>query len=251
MDDNNQYGTLKVQRQLLDLLKHFDTICLKNGIEYSLSSGSLLGVVRHGGFIPWDDDVDVTVKRKDFEALLAATGNDPEVCMSKILWLDRYRFSSDSGKDIAPTIDVFIWDNVPNSVVLRSLKHLLIVLCQGLFKDRPSSRIPLSKRVLMWPFCLFGRMISYKRKERLYDYLSKIGNKHITRYYGGYHDQYHALKFKYPVSLMDTTERRMFENIEVSVMSEWDAYLKIVFGHDYMIPTPVAERRPRHGHQLF
>ncbi len=250
MDDNNQYGTLQVQRQLLELLRHFDTLCVKNGIEYSLSSGSLLGAVRHGGFIPWDDDVDVTVKRKDFEALLAAAGNDPEVCMSRILWLDRFRFSSDAGKDIAPTIDVFIWDNVPEPAVLRSLKYFSIVLCQGLFKDRPSPRIPWYKRVFMWPFTLIGRMIPYNRKVKLYDKLSKKGNRHITRFYGGYHDQFHALKFKYPVSLMKSTERMMFESIDVSVMTEWDAYLKIIFGPDYMIPTPVAERRPRHGHQL-
>lgn len=246
MDDNNQYGTLQVQKQLIELLKHFDSLCIKNGINYSLSSGSLLGAVRHGGFIPWDDDVDVTVLRKDFGALMTAAENDPEVCMSKILWLDRFRFSTDSGKDSAPTVDVFIWDKMPDSALFRSLKYISIVLCQGLFKARPSRRIPTLKRMLMWPMSLIGRIIPEMRKVKLYEKLSLAGNRRNTRYYGGYHDQFHALNFKYPASMMDSSERRKFEDIEISVMTDWDEYLKIIYGPDYMVPTPEAERRPRH-----
>lgn len=246
MDDNNQYGTLQVQKQLIGLLKHFDSLCVKNGIKYSLSSGSLLGAVRHGGFIPWDDDVDVTVRRKDFDILIEATKNDPEVRMSKILWVDRVRLSSDSGKGTAPTIDVFIWDNMPDSAISRYLKYLSIVLCQGLFKSRPSRRIPTIKRMFMWPMSLIGRVIPENRKVKLYERLSTSGNKSSTKFYGGYHDQFHALNYKYPASMMDSFERRKFEDIEVSIMADWDEYLKIIYGPDYMIPTPEAERRPRH-----
>ena len=248
MDDRNQYGTLQVQRQLVELLKRFDSLCVKHGINYSLSSGSLLGAIRHGGFIPWDDDVDVTVKRKDFETLVSAIGNDPDVGLSKILWLDRFRFSSDAGRDSAPTIDVFIWDNVPDSTFSRSLKYFAIVMAQGLFKGRPSPRIPLLKRMVMWPFSLIGRVIPENRKIKLYEKVSVMGNGRRTRFCGGYHDQFNALKFKYPASMMDSLERRMFEDIEVSVMADWDGYLKIVFGPDYMVPTPEAQRRPRHIH---
>ncbi len=246
MDDRNQYGTLQVQRELIELLKRFDSLCEQDGIKYSLSSGSLLGAIRHGGFIPWDDDVDVTVKRKDFETLVSAIGNDPDVGLSKILWLDRFRFSSDAGKDSAPTIDVFIWDNVPDSALFRSLKYFAIIMAQGLFKERPSPRIPLLKRLVMWPFSLIGRIIPENRKVKLYEWLSSLGNRHQTRFYGGYHDQFHALTYKYPASLMDSFERKRFEDIEVSIMADWDKYLRIIYGSDYMIPTPETERRPRH-----
>ena len=53
----------------IDLLVKFDCVCRKHGLKYSLAFGSLLGVVRHNGFIPWDDDIDVVMPRADYEKL--------------------------------------------------------------------------------------------------------------------------------------------------------------------------------------
>ena len=60
----------KHQLRMLEMLKYFDTLCQAHGITYWLSSGTLIGAVRHGGFIPWDDDVDVEMLRGDYEKLV-------------------------------------------------------------------------------------------------------------------------------------------------------------------------------------
>ncbi len=60
------------QLYLLDMLKDFDAICKTLGVKYWLSSGTVLGAVRHGGFIPWDDDIDVEMLRPDYEKLVAS-----------------------------------------------------------------------------------------------------------------------------------------------------------------------------------
>lgn len=61
----------ETQRALLDTLSAFHKLCERNGIRYSLDCGTLLGAVRHGGFIPWDDDADVLVPRPDYELLIS------------------------------------------------------------------------------------------------------------------------------------------------------------------------------------
>ena len=57
----------ELQNILLDILIEFNRICKKYNIKYSLAFGTLLGAVRHKGFIPWDDDVDVMMDRKNFD----------------------------------------------------------------------------------------------------------------------------------------------------------------------------------------
>ena len=59
----------KIWGILLDLLMQLDSVCKKHGLTYYLTDGTLLGAIRHKGFIPWDDDIDVSLPREDYERL--------------------------------------------------------------------------------------------------------------------------------------------------------------------------------------
>lgn len=65
------YDVRKLQLRLLDILVEFDRMCREQGLQYFMTYGTMLGAVRHHGFIPWDDDVDVGMPRPDYERLLA------------------------------------------------------------------------------------------------------------------------------------------------------------------------------------
>ena len=62
----------ELQELTLDLIIEFDDFCTKNNISYVLGGGSMLGAIRHQGFIPWDDDMDVMMLREEYEKLLIA-----------------------------------------------------------------------------------------------------------------------------------------------------------------------------------
>ena len=67
---NPEGSTLrKAQMRMLEILKAVDAICRQNNIPYFIEAGTLLGSVRHGGFIPWDDDLDICVMRSDYNRL--------------------------------------------------------------------------------------------------------------------------------------------------------------------------------------
>ena len=249
MDLENKYGTLNVQQRLLRLLKIFDQICLEHDIKYSVSSGTMLGAIRHQGFIPWDDDVDITIERRDYERLMIAVKESPVLARGKKLWLDRIWLRDDYETDhhSCPTIDVFTWDHVPDNKLKERVKYYCIAFMQGMIKGHPDyKRFSWPNKVLSFAAYMVGKLFPLSVKLNLYDRIALWGNGHETKFQAGYHDQFNALRFRYPFHLLDEVERKRFEDMEVNVMVRYDEYLKIIYGKDYMIPPQENNRKPTH-----
>ena len=65
----NNIDNIELRKIQLEILDSIDSFCRENGINYYLFAGTLLGAVRHKGYIPWDDDIDVCMKREDYNVV--------------------------------------------------------------------------------------------------------------------------------------------------------------------------------------
>ncbi len=124
--------SLEEQKKIiLNILVDFDRVCRNNNIRYTLAYGSLLGAVRHKGFIPWDDDIDIIVAREDYNRLMLILNNELTSNHEFITVKNNKGFSAPLAKIIDNTtvliqlgkttdsislgayIDVFVYDWVP------------------------------------------------------------------------------------------------------------------------------------------
>ena len=108
--------------KFLKLLLIFDGFCKKHNIYYSLADGTLLGAMRHGDFIPWDDDADVMVTREEYIKLREAIKTDNTVLLFKAHFLDRITTNELKNEEIY--IDLFINEDMPKSRLIFEWKKL-------------------------------------------------------------------------------------------------------------------------------
>ena len=252
---NNDYGMAERQKELLQFVKEVNQIMERNGIKYSLCGGTLLGAIRHNGFIPWDDDLDIMLDRKNYNRLLAlfkAKRNSvsyPDLSakytLKRILWIYRIQKNGDHRDRLtAATVDIMVMDNCPDNLFMRNVKVFLIKMLQGMMHEK----LEVSDKTLFMKFCLvstygIGKLFTEKFKFHMYDCISQIGKR--TRFITGYNDLFKTLNCRYTCKLMDKIIHHPFEDTTLPITAEYDNYLTTQYG-DYMTPPPVEERIPTH-----
>ena len=251
MDLDNQYGTLEIQKKCINLLKIFHSFCLETGVVYSVAYGTLLGAVRHQGFIPWDDDIDIIVDRDNYNKILSTIGSNQELAIERItynsLWTDRITFKGtlEDGPG-RPNIDIFIMDHSPDSKVKSKSKLYILYMLQGMMKPRLSMKKGnLIMKLFSLVTYLLGRPFSHKTKYKWYHSVSQWGNKVSTQYEQCYNTLFSYIHCRFNSGLLNSIEMRRFEDIEVYAMTDYDLFLSVQYG-DYMTPPKIENRKPQH-----
>ena len=243
----NPEGSLLRQHQLrmLEMLKHFDAVCQKHGIRYWLSSGNCIGAARHGGFIPWDDDIDVEMLREDYLKLMKVFKETDDYVLQTWKNDEYYVFSYAKMRDKHSYIEE---DKIDK---LYKYKGVYIdVFCMEM-TPKTISRL---YNALLWRWIVPLRNSTGSIGKKLYKisrsiYFSSIG---MARFLFGWLPN-NKLRHTYGVTWINNTrnidkifplQRVLFDGIEVNVPNDIDSYLRNIYG-DYMkLPTEDKIRKP-------
>lgn len=256
----------KILRQLqmteLEMLVEVDRICRKFGIKYSLDGGTLLGAVRHDGFIPWDDDADVVMLRSEYNKFYDACQKELD---TERFFLQEYRtdaryrwgyskmrrngtvFLREGQEHVrcnqSVFIDIFIYDNVPDNMIIRRL-HLFLCYCirKALYSE--VGRINAPNLILrLWYQLLYKiprdswfwliEKIAHKTNESSHELV-----RHMTYPYRK------ECKYGLPRICFDDYMEKEFEGHLFKVFKNYDLYLKRLYG-DYMT-LPSENMRKTH-----
>lgn len=263
----NEYDpkTLKhLQDVYLMMLKDFIKVCDENQIEYFLDGGSALGAVRHQGFIPWDDDIDIILFRDEYERLieileklpqdkyeLLSSKNKKCYCRLHSQWnlkgtkTEAY-YDMNTDFTLGICLDIFVLDNIPNDGLRKkifSIKQTLI-------------------RKLIWSYEITNsEAYISKNKERLgkilkiifkilrinFTKIIKINNNFIEKYRNENCKNVCNLSTTYelvsiPKNIFHPPKKVKFEDVEVNIPNDYDKYLKIIYGDNYMEIPPKEDR---------
>lgn len=263
-------GMEDLKKVQLELLIEFDKICRENKLNYQLFSGTLLGAVRHSGFIPWDDDIDVCMLRKDYEKFIEISkGNINQKYFLQTFETDKFYMHNyaklrkngtliiDGGwpgleMHRGIFIDIFPMDKVaPEKIVAKIQKQLLFIIKKiKPFKSESvytSSRNKLFKYVKIIIFNLL-RPFSLQTLNRLQEKISRIYQNQNTVYSTALSHLDNSLYHSHMIENDDfyNTIEVEFEGHLFPAPKNYDLVLTRNFG-DYMTPPKSNDQKPHHG----
>ncbi len=240
------YGLEHVHADMLKTLEIFDDICCENHLRYSLHGGTLLGAERNHRFIPWDDDVDVSMSRIDFDKLRGLLKSKSEGILADIennQWVSQFYV-----KQYQTRIDIFIYDYISERKFFQKLKITVLHFLQGMIRSKTDwSAFSLHHKCALLITNLIGKMFSKQKKLKWYDYVSKnwfVGSK---EYIHRSNDNFNSIKQVSDKSYMEQYTFIELEGRTFSVNVNYKEFLKEWYGADYLVPPPESERHPNHG----
>ena len=269
--NKNDYLSLKqIQDEEKDMLRKIDKFCTENEIEYSICGGTLLGAIRHKGFIPWDDDIDIIMTRENYyklEEIVHKKGNkiddlyvasfefnnlyEPFIkVFNHNIQVENIYYQDDYEKYL--WIDIFPMDGLPEdvnkrrklfkkSLVLRKILSIIRVSDDSILNETKDKRtIPLKIFLRLFLENDSGIRFICQKIKKISTKYDCNDSKYVGGLTWGYGPQEALLREELlPYIKLD------FEDIKVSSFSCWDKYLRNLY-NDYMT-LPPEEKRIVHG----
>ncbi len=252
------------QNRLLSMLLVFDAFCKEHKLVYFLAGGSTLGAVRHDGFIPWDDDIDLAMPREDFEKL-------EKLMDQQSNRLEEYFYSPVFGQLIPEAPIGHLYDFPKGNYDIKTAPKLDIHPLDGAAKTSFGKRI-LQLNVIINHLSVYRHPTKNKGKiahliskgmvkvfpKWLWDFFAVLSKKILMfRKFKNSNQiiSLHGLagydREKMPKDYILPVKEHMFEGYSLPVPAKCEAYLTALYG-DYMKMPPEKDRHPKHdGYEAF
>lgn len=256
---------------LLGISADVDRVCRKHGLKLFLVGGSLLGAVRHGGFIPWDDDVDFGLTRGDYEKLIAVfeseLGGKYMMRCPNSPWPNANRFmqifkkgtileTAEGGTPLQPNcayIDIFPYDYAPANPAARYLKGLYcnaLMLIAASATDcryggaaiRRLMSASFRGRVLYALERFVGALFSWQSPAAWFDALDLAVRSSPSPFICCAMGRGHYFGEILPADVLLPLQEMKFEHLRFYAHARPERYLQKLYGPDYMTPPPESER---------
>lgn len=243
----------KIKKIEFEILKKFDSFCEKNEINYSLAFGTLLGAIRHKGFIPWDDDIDLIMTRREYEKFLNKKDKLPLKVLTKEnngfpnsgIFLAAKIKNNDGQESLGCFLDIFVMDGLSNKPIQSFLQKKFYIFLRYLQNYEQDPRffsrgnyMVKSFFILFYPFREILKFVGIS------NFLEKI--------YIGFSKKYHSQYFIYWKKSLVLREKEVnhkkrikFEDSYFPIILGYEKFLKTIYG-DYMKLPPVEKRVPHH-----
>ena len=246
----------EIQLELLKMLEEIDKTLREKNIPYFLVGGSVLGSIRHKGFIPWDDDIDIGLYRKDFEKMekILQNHNFEKIQYNRIGENSNqsepigriYLKKEMNEKSIIKVIDVFPIDNVPENKFLKFIQYFFCQIYHTCIYKKPAKNrgklaYYFTKGILkIFPNFLLDFLQILSKK--IIIYWNKKETKEVANIYGikGFYKEI------MPREYIGNPILKEFEGEMFYIPEQWDKYLTHLYG-DYMKLPSEEERKPKHG----
>ena len=250
----------KVQKIELELLIEFDRVCKKNNIIYSIDGGTLLGAVRHKGFIPWDDDADVIMNRCEYDKLMEVI--DSELDNTRFYYQDMnrtqgYRWGYGKlrrkgtefvrlNQEFMPYqqgvfLDVFVCDYVPNNYFLRAICNFVSFMYRKIFYSEVAIRSETGIKKLGY---LLLNKIPESRIKKSYNKYRLRRNKKKSNWVKCLTFPACNRTFGYKKEWYLDVQPIIFEGVSLLGCKKWDEYLTFMYGN--YLELPPKEKRKAH-----
>lgn len=257
---NIDWGLDKLHKKLLQILLYMDEFCTNNHIQYCLAYGTALGAVRHKGFIPWDDDVDIYMPYKDytiFRELFNEKGNKDLFYLQELGAVDSYvtvaKLRMNGTTFIEPIydgydmhhgiyIDIFILFDAPESDHKR--RNMLIANQYLLLKGLSNRRYKRNKKYL--PLLFFLRLFPKNfLRYRAYKYLHMFCNDMSDTFFDV--DMRIFKRSFYEKKLLFPAKKVSFNGVMLNGPANIDKYLRMQYGDYMQIPTIESIKHSQHA----